>query len=218
MFFPKLMVFLLNQFFDRLYHPFAFTYDLVAHLVSSGRWHQWVIETSRFIDQEPVLELGIGPGHFQQHLLTTGLGVSGIDESRQMIRIAAARIQKELPGQKVRLTRCRAQNLPFSNGSFSTIVSTFPSSYIFETQTLQEIHRILKPTGKAIILISAWITGKSLPDRLTAFLFRVTGQSPFDEGISGEIEKRFSENGLSLEMNWLELSSSRLLFLITKKS
>ena len=50
-------------FFHLLYHPFAFTYDLVAATVSFGDWKNWVYSILPFINGTRILELGHGPGH-----------------------------------------------------------------------------------------------------------------------------------------------------------
>src|SRR5687767_6312726 len=38
---PMLMRRFMRVFFHLLYHPFAFTYDLVAAVVSFGQWKNW---------------------------------------------------------------------------------------------------------------------------------------------------------------------------------
>lgn len=218
MVYHKFLTWFLKRFFFYLYHPFAFAYDYVAFSVSLGRWTQWIKETDKFLDCSPILELGFGPGHLQKYLITTGRIIYGIDESKQMVRQASSRLKKELPGQHIRLTCCLAQALPFNDNSFANIVSTFPSEYIFDPETIREIRRVLKPCGKAVILISAWITGTTLPDRIIAFLYHVSGQSPFSSGIPDEVRQLFIKAGLTFEPVWLDLDSSKLLFFIAQKS
>jgi ubiquinone/menaquinone biosynthesis C-methylase UbiE len=62
----------MRVFFHLLYHPFAFTYDLVAAVVSFGHWKDWGMTVLPFIEGTRILELGHGPGHLQRACLRTG--------------------------------------------------------------------------------------------------------------------------------------------------
>src|SRR5688572_31722362 len=90
----------MRVFFRLLYHPFAFTYDLVAAAVSFGHWRDWVMSVLPFIQGTRVLELGHGPGHLQHALLNRGLFTVGLDESAQMGLLARRRL-----GTVFKLTR-----------------------------------------------------------------------------------------------------------------
>src|SRR5690349_17890774 len=136
----------MRVFFYLLYHPFAFLYDLVAATVSFGRWKDWVMSILPFLHGTRILELGHGPGHLQHILVNRGLSSFGLDESPQMGRLA----QRKL-GSDSRLSRGLAQSLPFTDHSFDTIVSTFPTDYIFHQQTLSEVHRCLSGGGRLIV-------------------------------------------------------------------
>jgi hypothetical protein len=57
------------------------------------------------------------------------------------------------------------------------VIATFPSEFIVASGTLEEISRILRTGGSLIIVGVARITGRSLPDRFSAWLYRLTGQS-----------------------------------------
>jgi ubiquinone/menaquinone biosynthesis C-methylase UbiE len=89
----------MRAFFHLLYHPFAFTYDIVAAVVSFGQWKNWGRSILPFISGTRILELGHGPAHLQRFLLTLkersgrdrNLTLFAIDESAQMGRIANAK-------------------------------------------------------------------------------------------------------------------------------
>jgi ubiquinone/menaquinone biosynthesis C-methylase UbiE len=166
----------MRVFFYLLYHPMAWSYDLVAAMVSWGRWQDWVMSVIPYLEGPRVLELGHGPGHLQIALQKNGVLSFGVDASRQMGQQAKLRILKQ--GQTFRLICGYAQCLSFSAETFDQIVATFPTEYIYVPETLAEIYRTLKPGGKLIVLPAAWITGRGLVDRGTATLFRVTGQAP----------------------------------------
>lgn len=203
----------LRFFFQWLYHPLAFTYDLVAATVSFGRWNDWVREVLPHVRGTRVLEVGHGPGHLQQSLLDLGLTPVGLDESAQMGRLAKARLL-ESGYAKINLVRGVTQSLPFPNGYFDTVLSTFPSEYIFDPQTLSEVWRVLDNGGRLVVLPAAWPRNP-----LLGWLFRVTGQSPAEalEIIQESLKNPFIETGFNVEIQTLDEQSGLLLIVIATK-
>ncbi len=124
----------MRLFFRLLYHSMSWSYDLVAAVVSLGRWKDWVKRALPLLAGPRVLELGFGPGHMQGLLLSAGLSPFGLDESRQMARQAQKRLLRQR--QNPRLARGLAQHLPFASGTFNSVVATFPTLYIVDPQTL----------------------------------------------------------------------------------
>lgn len=175
-FHQKLIARFMRAFFYLLYQPMAWSYDLVAALVSWGRWKQWVFSVLPYLEGPRVLEIGHGPGHLLIALQSKGVTTLGLDASRQMGKQARKRLTKR------RYTPCLirgyAQILPFSDEIFDQVVATFPTEYIYSAESLAEIYRTLKSGSTLVVLPAAWITGKRLLDRGTATLFRITGQAP----------------------------------------
>jgi ubiquinone/menaquinone biosynthesis C-methylase UbiE len=203
---------LMRAFFALLYHPFAFTYDLVAAAVSFGHWKEWTQTVLPYLVGPRVLELGFGPGHLHRILLDLGLFAVGLDESRQMTALAKQRLPKSGYAQ-VRLTRGVAQNLPYPSGYFNTIVATFPSEYIFDAGTLSETKRCLINGGRLIVLPVAWPR-----NRLLAWLYRVTGESPKAlEIISEKIRMIFTDAGFETIIENIETDTSALLLVVAEK-
>ena len=205
----------LRLFFYLLYHPFAWSYDLVAWTVSLGRWKDWISTVIPFIEGRQVLELGHGPGHLQRHLLDLELFAVGLDESRQMGYLARQRTPQN-GSPRARLVRGLGEHLPFPRDSFDTILATFPTNYIFEGQTLLEVRRTLKNGGRFVVLPVALITGKRTVERLAAWVFRITGQAPSDpiESVGDELKKPFLEAGFQVEIHQVEVKSSLVLILV----
>lgn len=193
----------LRLFFHLLYHEFAWTYDLVAWIVSAGRWKDWIYTSLPYLEGPNVLELGHGPGHLLLALAEKGINTVGVDGSPQMSRQANHRLQKKFPSKlPAHLIRARTPGLPLASRSFDQVVATFPTEYIFEINTLREVMRILKPGGSLIVIPVAWITGRGWLDRLSAGLFRVTGQAPVWDGrlLIPFIQVGFSTTGQSIDL------------------
>lgn len=207
---------LLRFFFYHFYHAFAWTYDIVSWVVSVGRWRDWLLTALPYIDGPRVLELGHGPGHLQVALRQKGLVAFGLDESRQMGRLTFGRlVHINLP---VALTRGHAQSLPFAMGCFDNVVATFPTNYIFEQRTLDEIFRVLRPGGRLVVVPMAWILGGSVWDRAAIWLFRVTGQGgELTELLKERIQLPFKETGFRVRVEMIEKRLSIVLVIIAEK-
>ncbi|HEX7542073.1 MAG TPA: methyltransferase domain-containing protein [Anaerolineales bacterium] len=211
----RLIVFLLRPIYYLPYHQFAWTYDLVATVVSLGRWQDWVRTALPFLNGR-VLEIGFGPGHLQISLNERKIPAFGLDESRQMAHQASRRLRKQ--GILSCLSRGYAQNIPFAEGVFDSVVATFPAEYIFDPQTLKEIRRVLVPAGKLVILPMAWITGRRRLERLAAWLLRVSGEAPGKPGpVSAATMGRFARLGFEVRSEIVELKGSQVLVLVAEK-
>jgi len=205
---------ILRLFFKLLYHQFAFAYDFVAATVSLGQWKNWVTSILPLIEGTRILEIGHGPGHLQQRLLLSrGLDSVAIDESAAMGLLA----ERNTNG-KATLARALAQGLPFTDKSFDTIVSTFPSEYIFHQETLLEVRRCLSDRGRFIVLPVALQRGRKPLDRVMSLLFRITRQSPVDplEVVSERLKAPFVEAGFDVDVQELQVKSSLLLVVVAQ--
>jgi ubiquinone/menaquinone biosynthesis C-methylase UbiE len=206
--FSRLLIWVLSVFFHALYHPFAWTYDWVAAIVSLGRWKEWVFSVLPELPGPHVLEIGHGPGHLQVALANEHITVFGIDRSRQMGRIAQRRMQAL--GYGALLINGLAQSLPYLDQSFNQVVATFPTPFIIEKQTLEEIFRVLIPGGTLIVLPVAWITGSSPTERIAANIFHLLGQAPD----WGDINLQpFLETGFSATVERRKLPGSEILLI-----
>ena len=94
------------------------------------------------------------------------------------------------------------------------VISTFPTDYIFQKQTLSEVKRCLSDGGRLIVLPAAFPKSGFLK-----WLYKITGESPADltESIKKKIQQPFIEAGFRAEVEIVEVKSSRLLIVIAVK-
>ena len=138
---------LLRKLFGLLYNELAWTYDLVAWLVSLGQWKAWARTATPYLRGERVLELAHGPGHLLVAIAEDGCSPVGLDLSPHMGRLAQKNLRRT--GIAAPLVRARAQAIPFRDGSFDSAVTTFPTEFILAPPTLRETARVLRSPARA---------------------------------------------------------------------
>ncbi|MEI7846328.1 MAG: class I SAM-dependent methyltransferase [Chloroflexota bacterium] len=208
---------LFSLFFHYFYHSLAWSYDIVADLVSIGRWNTWRLACLPYVRGPNVLEIGFGTGHIQVALIKNGYIVFGLDESRQMAMLAKKNIQPQQ--HQTGLCRGLAQSLPYSPNSMDSVVATFPSDYILQKITLSEIYRVLNSSGRLILVPMAWIDGATIPDRLANWLFHVTGQTSRKNNCPEKyLAPLLNEAGFHMEIIREKAEQSTVLIIIAEKS
>lgn len=184
-----------------------------------------------FIEGKRVLEIGHGPGHLQRVLLSRNLFAVGIDESAQMGRLAKRNLTRrssslrlsqqanfpslsQLDYTQIHLARGMAQQLPFRDESFDTVVATFPTEYITDPGTLAEVKRCLSNEGRFIVLPVAWPK-----TRILDLLFKVTNQAPTEalEMVKSKLREPFAGAGFETEVRTLDVQSGILLLVLARK-
>jgi ubiquinone/menaquinone biosynthesis C-methylase UbiE len=95
------------------------------------------------------LEIGCGWGHNFDHY-PDGLSLSAFDLEIDRVRSAA---QRPVPQLSVRVAAADAQQLPFPEGNFDSVVGTLVFCSIPNPpQALAEIRRVLKPDGRLYLI------------------------------------------------------------------
>lgn len=96
------------------------------------------------------LEVAIGTGLNLPHY-PPDVRLSGIDLSPEMLALAVTRA-REL-GRTIGLTEGDAQDLPFADRSFDTVVCTYAlCSVRDDARAISEMHRVLRPGGRLILV------------------------------------------------------------------
>lgn len=121
---------------------------------------------------EAVLEIGFGSGHCLKRIVQsvgeTGKAC-GIDISTGMLEVTKRRLGKARLIDMAGLCCGDAAKLPYSDNAFDAIFMSFTLE-LFDTpeisKVLEEVKRVLKPTGRLGIASMSREIGKSVPLRL----------------------------------------------------
>jgi ubiquinone/menaquinone biosynthesis C-methylase UbiE len=189
----------------------AWAYDRVSRIVSLGRWRDWQRAGLLELRGKKVLELASGTGDMLLDLYAGQYCPVGLDLSRQMVRIARQKLDRH--GASVPLVRGRSQRLPFADASFDAVLSTFPTEFIVAPDTLREIARVLRPGGRAVVVVMA----QFLPDGpwtwLLEELYRITGQRDALPDLRSHVEAL----GLAYRTMWRAVDGASVLLAVLGK-
>jgi arsenite methyltransferase len=109
---------------------------------------------------EHILDIGAGPG-----LLIADMAaivgpeghVTGLEISDGMLAVARRRFASMPIADRITLVKGDAVALPFPDASFDAATSTQVYEYVPDVdQALAELHRVLRPGGRALILDTDW--------------------------------------------------------------
>lgn len=116
--------------------------------------------------QDEVLEIGFGPGDGLAELTRrVGRGsVFGLDGSPQMLRRAARRNRRAVASGHLILARGDFSHLPWSAARFDRVLAV-NVAYFFDAEgrAASEIHRVLRPGGRAVLYVTDRETMRSWP-------------------------------------------------------
>ncbi len=137
----------------------AARYDLLVWLLTRGRdraFREKLVGLARLRPGEAVLDVGCGTGSVaivaKRHVGSTGV-VCGIDPSPAMIARAQSKARKAR--LEVRFEIGVAEALPFPAAQFDVVLSTLMLHHLprpVRQQFVREVRRVLKPTGRVLIV------------------------------------------------------------------
>jgi len=144
------MRFLYLALYSLLYNQLAWAYDGVSWAVSLGRWDSWRRAALPFVVGERVLEVGFGTGALLSELHSGRRRVFGLEPSAAMQRVSTRKLAQQ--AHSVPRLQGTAQQLPFADRAFDTIVTTFPASFILDIRAHREFARCLRPGGRLVVV------------------------------------------------------------------
>ncbi len=130
-------------------------YWLASAIPFAGQWRRWQRLALDRLTGHDILEVGCGTGTLLADMALAGYACSAIDASPQMVSAARAELRRRAPDAGVVVRQGSVTALPYPSASFDSVVSTFPTEYIYDPDALREIARVLRPGGRLVIVLGA---------------------------------------------------------------
>ena len=140
-----------------MFNAIAGRYDFLNHVLSLGidrYWRKKTIELLRGSHPRIILDLATGTGDLAIAAMKLNPEkITGIDISEEMLQIGKRKIENLYLQKIISLEKGDSENLHFPDHSFDAVTVAFGIRN-FENMVpgLNEIHRVLKPGGKVVIL------------------------------------------------------------------
>ncbi len=137
------------------------------------------------------LEVGCGSGLFMKKYASTVQSITGLDHSRDMVKLATYHNRKRVREGTAKFQQGEASQLPWKDASFSATaaIATF-MFWLKPVESLKEIYRVLRPKGRLVISLG-WNAddGKDHAKHIKKYRIRLyTGK---------EMQAMFQEAGFS---------------------
>ncbi len=165
---------------DEVFSSVAKKYDLMNDMMSMGihrLWKRHFVATSGVRPGHQVLDLAGGTGDISA-LLHARIGRRGriilSDINADMLRVGRQRMEDRGIVGNVDYALLNAESLPFPDGGFDLITIAFGLRNVTDKPAaLAEMHRVLKPGGKALILEFSKVTSEGLGKLYDIYSFNI---------------------------------------------
>lgn len=142
----------------RMFNAISAKYDAFNDIMSMGlarRWRKKALETLKNYPHERILDIAAGtadisikafshlnPGH-----------ITGIDISEKMLELGRRKVSAAGLDGKITLREEDVSRMSFQDATFDAAITSFGiRNFDNLEQSLSEIHRVLKPQGKFVVL------------------------------------------------------------------
>jgi demethylmenaquinone methyltransferase/2-methoxy-6-polyprenyl-1,4-benzoquinol methylase len=140
-----------------MFNSIAGKYDFLNHFLSAGidiYWRKRAVKVMALNKPALILDIATGTGDFAiEALQLNPRKIIGVDISEGMLAIGQEKIKKRNLTDKIELQLGDSENLAFADNIFDGTMAAFGVRN-FENLALglQEMHRVLKPGGRVVIL------------------------------------------------------------------
>jgi ubiquinone/menaquinone biosynthesis C-methylase UbiE len=137
---------------DRFYSASAGTYDWVVKILPT--WKNWIRHAIPHIEGPRVLEVSFGTGYLLTQYADR-FETYGIDYNEKMVATAQKNLARK--GLHAELRQGDVEALPYEDNTFDSVVNTMAfTGYPDAHKAMAELHRVLKPGGKLILVDIAY--------------------------------------------------------------
>lgn len=165
---------------ERMFAAIAPRYDLLNRLLSVGfdrRWRRRAVREAGLAPRGRALDVCSGTGDVALEIARQipGAGrVVGLDFAAPMLSLAARKVARAGLTRRVALVRGSALRLPFPAEAFDAALIAFGVRNVVDVkQALAEMHRVLRPGGRGVILEFALPRARLLRALYLGYFLRV---------------------------------------------
>lgn len=139
--------------FDSIAHRYDFLNQLLSLGIHKG-WRKKSIQLLQTQQPKTILDIATGTADFAiEAIRLKPEKVVGVDISSGMLELGRKKIEKLGLQQKIELKLADSENLPFADNSFDAITVGFGVRNFENLEKgIRDMHRVLKPGGRMIIL------------------------------------------------------------------
>jgi demethylmenaquinone methyltransferase/2-methoxy-6-polyprenyl-1,4-benzoquinol methylase len=143
---------------ERMFSAIAPRYDLLNRLLSAGRdraWRRTAVRATALPPGGRLLDVCTGTGDMALEAARqyAGSRIVGVDFSPPMVVLGRAKAARAGLGNRVALQVASAEALPCPDGAFDAVTVAFGLRNVPDRrQGLREMHRVLRPGGRAVVL------------------------------------------------------------------
>ncbi len=147
-----------KQQVERMFDNIAHRYDFLNHFLSLGIdnvWRKKAIKNLNTIQPKSVLDIATGTGDvaFAINKNIKPETLVGLDLSEGMLKFAREKAKKRGLENTISFVKGDSENLEFADNSFEGVIVSFGVRNFENLEKgLAEIHRVLKPNGKLVVL------------------------------------------------------------------
>ncbi len=141
----------------RMFDNIAGKYDFLNHFFSVGidkRWRKKAIASLREHSPSDILDVATGTGDFAiETAKINPRHITGVDISAGMLEVGRKKILERGLADLIDFVQADSEDLPFTDESFDAITVSFGvRNFQNLKRGLSEMHRVLRPGGRLIIL------------------------------------------------------------------
>jgi len=141
----------------KMFNTIAGRYDFMNRLLTlriDVLWRRKAVKLVKKYAPGNILDIATGTGDFAIELAKLSpKKITGIDIAEKMLEIGRKKVKQKGLSSKIELMEADCENLPFPDNTFDLASSAFGvRNFENLTKGLSEIHRVLKPGGRVLIL------------------------------------------------------------------
>jgi demethylmenaquinone methyltransferase/2-methoxy-6-polyprenyl-1,4-benzoquinol methylase len=143
----------------RMFDRIAGRYDLLNHLLSFGQDIRWRKKVARFMsnkNDQYILDLATGTGDQLISMFSSSDRINraiGTDLAVKMLDIGREKVKKKNLDRLILFEQGDAEDIKYSDNTFDAVTISFGIRNVTRVeQSLSEMYRVLKPSGRVLIL------------------------------------------------------------------